>query len=70
MAQGSEASYPLIPRSSGVMARLTLSAMGRASQDPSIWREPDVHRALLIRGLSVMVACLAPLQQDLDDLRG
>jgi hypothetical protein len=70
MAPGSEGSYPLAPRSSGVMARLTLSAMGRASQDPSIWREPDVHRALLISGLSVMVAGLAQLQQDLGDLRG
>jgi hypothetical protein len=70
MAQGSEASNPLVPRSSWVMARLTLSAMGRASQDPSIWREPDVHRAILISGLSVMVSGLAQLQQDLGDLRG
>ena len=36
---------------SGVMARLTLSALERASQDPDCWREPVVHRALLVSGL-------------------
>jgi hypothetical protein len=47
------------------MARLTLSALERASRDPAIWREPDVHRAVLVSGLSVLVSSLALLQQDL-----
>jgi len=52
------------PRSSAVMARLTLSALERASADPSIWREPEVHRAVLVSGLSVLVSSLALLQGD------
>ncbi|MCP9891847.1 hypothetical protein KBY57_12410 [Cyanobium sp. Aljojuca 7D2] len=47
------------------MARLTLSALDRASADPAIWREPDVHRAVLISGLTVLVSALAQLQDDL-----
>jgi hypothetical protein len=47
------------------MARLTLSALERASADTSIWREPAVHHALLISGLSVLVSGLAQLQHDL-----
>jgi hypothetical protein len=53
------------PRPSGVMARLTLSALERASRDPAIWGQPDVHRAVLISGLTVMVNAMALLQADL-----
>jgi len=53
------------PRPSSVMARLTLSALERASQDPAIWRQPDVHRAVLVTGLTVLVGALAQLQDDL-----
>jgi len=52
-------------RSSLVMARLTLSAIERASADPGLWREPDVHRALLVSGLSLLVGGLVQLQSDL-----
>ncbi len=52
---------------SGVMARLTLSALERASKDPSCWRDPLVHRALLVSGLSVLTAATRRMQQDLDD---
>ena len=52
---------------SGVMARLTLSALERASQDPSCWGDPLVHRALLVSGLSVLTAATRRMQQDLDD---
>ena len=48
------------------MARLTLSALERASQDPECWREPVVHRALLVSGLSVLTAATRHLQDDLD----
>ena len=51
---------------SGVMARLTLSALERASQDPDCWREPVVHRALLVSGLSVLTAATRYLQDDLE----
>jgi hypothetical protein len=53
------------PRSALVMARLTLSAIERASDDPSLWREPQLHRALLVSGLSLLVGGLAQLQGDL-----
>ena len=51
---------------SGVMARLTLSALERASQDPHCWREPVVYRALLVSGLSVLTAATRHLQDDLE----
>jgi hypothetical protein len=53
------------PNSSGVMLRLTLSALERASHDPSLWRRPELHRAVLVSGLSVLVNGLALLQRDL-----
>ena len=51
---------------SGVMARLTLSALERASLDPDCWCEPVVPRALLVSGLSVLTAATRYLQDDLD----
>jgi hypothetical protein len=48
------------------MARLTLSALERASHDPAIWRDPLVYRALLVSGLSVLTAGTRLLQDDLD----
>ena len=53
------------PRPSLVMARLTLSAIERASTDPGLWREPELHRALLVSGLSLLVGGLTQLQADL-----
>jgi hypothetical protein len=53
------------PRPSCVLLRLTLSALERASHDPSLWREAEVHRAVLVSGLSVLVNGLAILQRDL-----
>ena len=44
---------------------MTLSAIERASADPGLWREPDVHRALLVSGLSLLVGGLVQLQSDL-----
>ncbi len=51
---------------SGVMARLTLSALERASQEPGCWKDPVVHRALLISGLSVLTDATRRLNKDLD----
>ena len=48
------------------MARLTLSALDKASQDPSCWRDPVVHRALLVSGLSVLTAAVGLLRHDLE----
>ena len=50
---------------SGVMARLTLSALERASEDPSCWVDPVVYRALLVSGLSVLTEATRTLQDDL-----
>ena len=50
------------PRSSGVMARLTLSAVQQLVAEPGGWREPMVHRALLVSGLSVLLTSLAVVQ--------
>ena len=51
--------------SSELMARLTLSALERASADPALWREPIVHGAVLVSGLSVLVGSLVRLRADL-----
>ena len=50
---------------STVMARLTLSALERASHDPACWSDPMVYRALLVSGLSVLTAGIRLLQDDL-----
>ncbi len=62
---GNPASGPCPPRSSEVLARLTLSAIDRARDQPGLWRQPEVHRALLVSGLSLLVSSLARLQADL-----
>jgi hypothetical protein len=41
-----------------VLARLTLSALERGSAHPGFWREPEVHRAVLVSGLSVLLQAL------------
>lgn len=51
---------------SGVMARLTLSALERASRDPACWRDPVVHQALLVSGLSVLTEATKRLNEDLE----
>jgi hypothetical protein len=51
---------------SDVMARFTLSALDRISRDPSCWRDPTVHRALLVSGLSVLTAANQLLQTDIE----
>ena len=50
------------------MTRLTLSALERASTDPNLWREPVVHRAVLVSGLSVLVGSLVRLNAELERL--
>jgi hypothetical protein len=48
------------------MARLTLSALERASRDPACWKDPVVHRALLVSGLSVLTEATKRLNEDLE----
>jgi len=48
------------------MARLTLSALERASCDPACWKDPVVHRALLVSGLSVLTEATKRLNEDLE----
>jgi len=59
---GGNAPDPQVPRSSGVMARLTLSAVEQLVAEPGGWREPMVHRALLVSGISVLLSSLAVVQ--------
>ena len=59
---GAQAGDPLQPRSSSVMARLTLSAVEQLVAEPGGWAEPMVHRALLVSGLSVLLSSLALVQ--------
>lgn len=56
--------------SSELMTRLTLSALERASSDPNLWREPVVHRAVLVSGLSVLVGSLVRLKAERSDRAG
>jgi hypothetical protein len=53
-------------RFSELMTRLTLSALERASTDPNLWREPVVHRAVLVSGLSVLLGSLVRFKTDLE----
>jgi hypothetical protein len=45
--------------------RLTLSALEQASADPAIWRHRDVHRAVLISGLTTLVTAFTPIRREL-----
>jgi hypothetical protein len=51
-------------RPSSVMARLSLSAIGRGAEQPGFWAEPTVHRALLITGLTVLMNGLNQLSDN------
>lgn len=51
---------------SGMMARLTLSALANATRSESGWSQPEVHRALLVSGLSVLISATWLLRQDLN----
>ena len=51
---------------SQLMSRLTISALEKASKDSSCWKEPIVHKALLISGLSVLMAATQLLNADLN----
>jgi hypothetical protein len=44
------------------MARLSLSAVERLVAKPGGWREPVVHRALLVSGLSVLLTSITLVQ--------
>ena len=55
----------VVGSASELMVRLTLSALERASADPAVWREPVVHRAVLVSGLSVLMGSLVRLRADL-----
>ncbi len=50
-----------------LMARLTISALERVVKDSFCWKEPTVYRALLVSGLSVLVASTQLLKADLDE---
>ena len=50
---------------SGMMSRLSISALQGVSKDSSCWSNPIVHKAILISGLSVLTAATTTLKADL-----
>ena len=61
MAEGKEIDYQ-----SSLMSRLTISALAKVSKDSSCWKEPIVHKALLVSGLSVLTASAQLLNEDIE----
>lgn len=49
-----------------LMARLTISALDEAVKDPNSWKDPLIHRALLVSGLSVLIASTKLINKDLE----
>ena len=58
-----------IPNQSCLMARLTISAIQKATYDPNCWKEEIVHRAVLITGLSVLLSSTKILKSDLEKIK-
>ena len=50
---------------SGLLARLTISALDQVSQSESCWEEPIVHKAILVSGLSVLIQSMKCIEEDL-----
>ncbi|QVL51857.1 MAG: hypothetical protein KFB97_10035 [Cyanobium sp. M30B3] len=48
-----------------MVLRLTLSALDQARADAAIWRHPEVHRAVLISGVTALVTAFTPIRRDL-----
>ena len=51
---------------SALLARLTISAIDKATEDPSCWSNPKIHKALIITGLNLLVASTQLLMSDLE----
>ena len=50
---------------SSIMAKLSISAIEKSSQDESSWLEPSIYHAILVSGLSVLIASIKLLEKDL-----
>jgi len=50
----------------GLMAELTISAIYRISENPASWKEPSVHKAILLSGLSLLIAANEVIENDLE----
>ncbi len=50
---------------SSIMAKLSLSALEKSCKDESSWLEPSTYRAILVSGLSVLIASMKLLENDL-----
>ncbi len=48
-----------------IMAKLTISAILRSCKEEDSWKDPSVHRAILVSGLSVLVASSKLIEEDL-----
>ena len=52
--------------SSGLLAKLTISALEKATKDPSSWSDPEIHKALIVSGLNLLVASNELILADLN----
>ncbi len=48
-----------------LLSLLTISALGKVSQDSTCWKEQVVHKAVLVSGLSVLTTATQLLNEDL-----
>ena len=55
--------------SSRLMARLIISALDQITMYKSTWKEPVVHRAILLGGLSVLIQSAQFVENDLNKLQ-
>ena len=50
----------------GLMAELTISAIDRISENHASWKAPSVHKAILLSGLSLLIAANEVIENDLE----
>tara|TARA_B100000131_G_C17863455_1_gene511101 strand:+ start:208 stop:390 length:183 start_codon:yes stop_codon:yes gene_type:complete len=48
------------------LAELAISSIAKISHDSASWREPMVHRAILLSGMSLLIASIKLVNEDLE----
>ena len=54
--------------SSSLLAKLTISAIDKARKNSECWSDPNIHKALIITGLNILVASHELIVADLNKL--
>ena len=54
--------------SSSLLAKLTISAIDKARKNSKCWSDPNIHKALIIVGLNLLVASNELMVADLNKL--